>query len=49
MTQADIAQALGVTVTAVSLWESGRRSMPFELLSRYASIVGIKIEFGGEK
>lgn len=41
--QADVAAALGVTQTALSYWENGRRSPSLADLERWAKAVGCRI------
>lgn len=42
MTQAEIAEKMGVSVSAVSLWEKDKCDMSARQLSRFCEIVGIK-------
>lgn len=39
LTQADIAEKMGVSVGAVSLWESGKTKLSAEQFSRFCEIV----------
>ncbi len=41
--QSDVAAVLGVTQTALSYWENGRRSPPLADLGRWAEAVGCRI------
>lgn len=41
MTQAQIAEKMGVSVSAVSLWESYRNDMTARQFARFCDIVGV--------
>lgn len=43
MTQEDLAAALGITASAVSLWESGKRSMNVKTADQLAQALGVTL------
>ena len=43
MTQEDLAAELGITASAVSLWESGKRSMNVKQADKLASALGVTL------
>jgi transcriptional regulator with XRE-family HTH domain len=43
MTQEDLAAALGITASAVSLWESGKRSMNVKQADKLAQALGVTL------
>ena len=43
MTQEDLAATLGITASAVSLWESGKRSMNVKQADKLASALGVTL------
>lgn len=45
MTQADLAEKLGVGVSTVAMWESGKRTPSFKLLNDLSDIFDKTIEF----
>jgi len=45
MTQADLAEKLGVGVSTVAMWESGKRTPSFKLLNDLSDIFNKTIEF----
>ena len=44
LTQPQVAEVLGVTVTTISLWENGHHRLPFEKVKELAKIYGVPIE-----
>ena len=43
MTQEDLAAELGITASAVSLWESGKRSMNVKQADKLAQALGVTL------
>ena len=43
MTQEDLAAELGITASAVSLWESGKRSMNVKQADKLAHALGVTL------
>lgn len=44
MTQAEMANALGYTSSAVTMWESGTRKPPSDLIPKIAEVLNCSIE-----
>ena len=45
LSQREIARRIGVSKSAVSLWESGARSMAAVSLAKYCAVLGVSIEY----
>lgn len=45
ITQAQLAAQLGISQTAIALWESGKRSIPFNAIDHIASILDISASY----
>lgn len=44
LTQAEVSKRLGITVAAVSLWESGKSKPRIELLPKIAKLYGMTVD-----
>ena len=45
ITQAELSKSLGLSQTAIALWEAGKRSVPFEIIDGIANLLNISASY----